>query len=104
MTRSAFSALNTGVEALQGVPESFFYGLYDEISALGLPVSDSVPLAPVAVSSASGALLSLVALLPTATSAAVTEVKQRTDGAVSWLRRSVAQTVGVAAQWLQPAY
>ena len=40
MTRRAFASVNADVNALRGAPSSFFDGLYDEITAEGLPISD----------------------------------------------------------------
>lgn len=86
MTRSGFVALNAGVEALRGCPPEFFEGLYDEIVAEGLPVSDSVPVAPVASASTAAALARLIQPL-------VETLAERAGGALSWIRRAAAAAV-----------
>lgn len=100
MTRRAFATINADVNALRGAPASFFDGLYDEISAEGLPVSDTVPLAAVQPTAMARLASSLSVALAPAVGAVAEGVRERAGGAITWLRRSVG---GVAAAVLHSA-
>lgn len=101
MTRKKFTELNTSLDSLAGIPAAFFDGLYGEIIEEGLPVSDTVPVAPVHSASSDSSALRMAALavvrpLSPLVGATLAGVRSGAGVAMNWLRRSIVSATALS--------